>query len=540
VGHFLKTRPPEEIPVVTRFLVGRIFPPSEEKKLDVSGHTLWRVVERIIGRVIDPRPIIEEAVDYGKGVRLIYEKFGAPSPGGRLTLEALDQNFARLATIRGPGSRARKEELLKGLLSACNPLEVEYLVKIILGEMRHGVNEGMILEALSRTLSMDGEALRRAFMLTGDIGQVAEVALTQGADGLASLSFQIFRPLKPMLAQSVEDVREAFEVMESPFALEYKLDGARVQVHKRGSECRLYSRHLADITASLPEIRQEVLKQVSAEDIILEGEVLAMDKEGNPLPFQTLMRRFRRVHRIEELKSLVPVRLFLFDILVHEGELLIDRPYQERWEILGQQAGGIDRVPRIIPQSVEEAEDFFQRAIVSGYEGLMAKELSSPYVPGVRGKRWLKIKKYHTLDVVILAAEYGYGRRHGWLSNYHLAVRDVERRKWALVGKTFKGLTDEEFQEITRALKALQVHQVGETVFVRPQIVVEVRFNEIQRSPHYESGLALRFARISRIRWDKSPEEADTLETLRQLFEAERHRRGDRRGPVLEAPGSDH
>ena len=280
---------------------------------------------------------------------------------------------------------------------------------------------------------------------------------------------------------------------------------------------RIFSRRMSDVTGSLPDIVELVAGQVHSRDMILEGEVVAVGEDGRPLPFQDLMRRFRRVRDVEEMVRLIPLRLHLFDILYLDGRLLIDESYRERWRLLESVCPEELLAKRIVTDDVGEAEEFFRRALEEGHEGLMAKRLDSPYTPGRRGKLWLKIKPAETLDVVIVAAEWGHGRRRGWLSNYHLAVRDGDG--FSMVGKTFKGLTDEEFEWMTRKLLELKVRETPTTVYVRPEVVVEVAFNEVQRSPHYPSGYALRFARIKRIRLDKGPKDADSLDRLRELYE---------------------
>jgi DNA ligase-1 len=333
-----------------------------------------------------------------------------------------------------------------------------------------------------------------------------------------------------MLAQPAQDLAEAFEYHKGEVALEYKLDGARVQIHKDGSTVKIFTRNLSQVTSSLPEIVDEVRSHTEGEQAILEGEVIAVDGQGRPLPFQHLMRRFRRVHNVEEMAQQIPVQLFLFDVLFRDGEALVDRPYDERWRILRQINGAMIAAARSIPLDLAEGEDFAQQAYRGGHEGVMVKHLLSPYRPGVRGKSWLKVKHTLSLDLVIVAADWGYGRRHGWLSNYHLAVRDEETDVFLEVGKTFKGLTDEEFERMTQTLLALETHRTGGTVYAEPRVVVEVLFNEIQASPQYESGLALRFARISRLREDKRPRDVDTLQTLRTLFDEQFARKGRPQG----------
>jgi DNA ligase-1 len=281
------------------------------------------------------------------------------------------------------------------------------------------------------------------------------------------------------------------------------------------------------VTLSLPEIVEAVKRNIKANEIILEGEVVAVDASGFPIPFQHLMRRFKRIHEIEDTAEKIPVKLYMFDILYLNGESLITLPYVERRQILAKDAGKIPLTAQLQTSKEEDAEEFLEKAVSSGHEGLMAKKLDSPYTPGSRGKRWLKIKKVlEPLDLVITAAEYGYGRRHGWLSDYYLAARDPETGGFVELGKTFKGLTDAEIIEMTRRLKELTVREEHRRVVVLPKIVVEVAYNEIQKSPKYESEMALRFARITRIRDDKSPDEADTIEKVREIYERQFAKKG--------------
>jgi DNA ligase-1 len=302
-----------------------------------------------------------------------------------------------------------------------------------------------------------------------------------------------------------------------------------VQIHRRDGQCRLYSRRLQDLSASLPDVVTLVGRALAVPHAIVEGEVVPVDRAGAVLPFQELMRRFRRVKDVARLVDEVPVRLRLFDALQVGDEPLIDRSYAERWSALERVRGGLETVGRALPAAGAEAEAFYARAVAGGLEGVMVKGLDTRYTPGVRGRGWLKVKRAETVDLVIVAADRGYGRRHGWLSNYHLAARDETTGRLEPVGKTFKGLTDDEFRSMTERLSALAVGQQGPTVFVEPRVVVEVLFSDLQRSPTYAAGLALRFARIARIRDDKAPEDADTLQHLRTLFARQQARgRGER------------
>jgi DNA ligase-1 len=353
-------------------------------------------------------------------------------------------------------------------------------------------------------------------MLTGNLGEVALIAVTQGAAGLHGVQPELFTPLKPMLAETAETVEGALTEHGGRTTFEYKFDGARVQIHRLGDEVRVYSRRLTEVTESVPDIVALIRARLPRTSLIVEGELTAVGPEGKPLPFQDLMRRFTRVNDIDEEVKRIPLRLHLFDIIYINGVLVIDEPYETRWAILTKLAPGDLLAERRVLSNPEEAERFLREAMAAGHEGLMAKRPDSHYSPGARGKDWLKLKPAETLDLGIVAADWGSGRRRGWLSNYHLAVRDGD--EWKLVGKTFKGLKDDEFRWMTKRLQALKTTEDNYTVFVRPEVVVEVAFNEVQRSPTYRSGYALRFARIKRIRDDKGPDDADTLDKLRELY----------------------
>ncbi|HBH03442.1 MAG TPA: ATP-dependent DNA ligase, partial [Candidatus Rokubacteria bacterium] len=363
------------------------------------------------------------------------------------------------------------------------------------------------------------------------LAAVAELAARGGAAALAAATASVGVPLLPMLAELAQGFDEVLAAHGGRTALEYKYDGARIQLHREGERIGVWSRRLSDVTRSLPDVVELAREQLGPGPLILDGEVLALDRAGRPLPFQELMRRFRRVHGVAALARELPLTLRLFDCLVADGRSLIDRPYAERWAALAALTGGRHLVERAVVDDAEAARAFLERALAAGHEGVMAKDLRSAYEPGGRGKRWLKLKAAETVDCVIVAADRGSGRRTGWLSNYHLAVADGAGL--ADVGKTFKGLTDRQFVEMTECLRALATADDGYTVRVRPEIVVEVAYNEIQRSPTYPSGLALRFARITRIRDDKGPGQATTLAELRALYERQFRAKGRASRPVV-------
>ncbi len=490
IASFLKKLREDEIIPTVSFLIGKPFPDEEQQTLDLGSMTLWKISK------------------LGKQTSLLTNQ---------LSIIEVYNQFLEIAKISGKGSKKRKEALLKSILSRCDPLELTYLTRIIVGEMRIGAVEGVVLDAIAQSVEADKSLVRKAFMILGSLEEVAYIALLQGREYLKRIKVKLFRPMRPMLAQMAYSVEEAYQVHGEKTAFEYKLDGARVQIHKKNDKIRVFSRSLSDVTNSLPDIVTLIEEKLNAKEIVVEGEVVAIGRNGKPMPFQNLMRRFRRLQKIEKMIEEIPLRLFLFDILYLNGKMLTETPYIERLKILETLCDEKMRTPRLITEDVNVAKEFLNKAMISGHEGLMAKKLESEYSPGVRGKKWLKIKPIELLDLAIVAADWGYGRRTGWLSNYHLAARSEEG--FIVIGKTFKGLTDEEFKSITKQLKKLIVNETSFTVYVKPKIVVEVGFNEIQKSSKYESGFALRFARITRIREDMSLVDVDTIDKVQQLYE---------------------
>ena len=532
VADFLRGLGNDEVEPAVSMILGRAFPKWSQRTLDVSWATLSNIIKRItkvdwkvFGEAFD------KTGDIGSATKILFEnsKIGKQATLFErvLTITEVRRGLEAIAETVGSGSREKKERLMEALLSSASPVEAKYLVKIFIGEMRTGFHEGLMEQAVSKAFQIPLKTVQKASMSVGDVGEVAYIAKTRGKESLSKIEFKVFRPVKLMLAQMANDVKEALREHGGKTAFEHKLDGARVQIHKRDGEVRIFSRRLTDVTRSLPEIVELVRRNVKAEEVILEGEVIAVDGQGHPIPFQHLMRRFRRVHAIEDMVERIPVRLYLFDILYLNGKSLMSTPYVRRRQILAENAGEIALTEQLITDKVEEAERFLEEAVDAGHEGLVAKKLDGEYTPGVRGKRWLKIKPVlEPLDLVVVAAEYGYGRRHGWLSDYYLAARDAETGEYLTVGKTFKGLTDAEIIEMTKRLKELAVKEEHRRVVVVPKIVVEVLYNEIQRSPKYRCGMALRFARISRIRDDKTPEEADTIQRVKEIYEKQFLKKG--------------
>ena len=440
----------------------------------------------------------------------------AAAESGTVELTEVDAALDAIARASGKGSAGERQRLLRGLLERLTADEQRFLGGLIMGELRQGALEGLVVEAIARASGRPAAEIRRALMMAGDLAAVARAAMTGDGTGLSAFAVQLFRPVLPMLAGSAEDVAGALAELGQA-AVEYKLDGARVQIHRRGEEVRVYSRRLNEVTGAVPELVEAALG-LDAHELIVEGEAIALRGDGTPLPFQTTMRRFGRRLEVDRMRGDLPVTLFLFDILYLDGTPLLDEPLSRRWSLLAGAVPPALLVPHIVTASPAEADGLYQAAVARGHEGVMVKALDAPYEAGRRGRRWLKVKTARTLDLVVLAAEWGHGRRRGWLSNLHLGARDPATGGFVMLGKTFKGMTDEMLRWQTERLAELEVSRDDYTVYVRPELVVEVAFNDLQASPQYPGGLALRFARVKGHRPDKSAADADTIDTLREIW----------------------
>jgi DNA ligase-1 len=450
----------------------------------------------------------------GIGYSLLRDVTGSPAPEPTFDLLAVDRMLETFQSLQGSGSTARRGELLRGLFSAATAEEQHFLVSLLSGELRQGALEGIMIEAIARASRVPADRVRRAVMIAGAIPPVARAVLEQGEAGLAGHEIQLFRPIQPMLAQTAENTTEALSELGEA-ALEWKLDGARIQVHRAGDEVAVYTRSLNNVTSAVPEVVEAALA-IPAREFILDGEVIGLQPDSRPYPFQTTMRRFGRKLEVDRMRAELPLSPFWFDLLYLDGEPLLDEPQSRRFGTLTGLAPELV-VPHTVVSDPQTAQDFFDAALRRGHEGVMAKSLTAPYSAGGRGQSWLKIKKPRTLDLVVLAAEWGNGRRRGWLSNLHLGARDTEHGGFAMLGKTFKGLTDEMLAWQTQELQKIEIARDANTVYVVPKLVAEIAFNEIQVSTRYKSGLALRFARVKQYRPDKSAATADTFQTVQQL-----------------------
>ncbi len=440
-----------------------------------------------------------------------------PARDPELDLREVDAIFDRLAAATGQGSSEIRAQMLRQLFARATPDEQDFLVRLLFGELRQGALEGVLVDAVGRAAGIPAARIRRAAMLAGDLSMVAQPAMFGGDQGLSAFTLQLFKPVQPMLADSAADVSDALANLGEA-SLEYKLDGARVQVHKGGDAVRVYSRNLRDVTAAVPEVLA-LVRALPARELVLDGEVIAMRPDGSPEPFQVTMRRFGRKLDVNRLRESLPITPYFFDVLYRDGDAVIDEPLTRRIAALNDIAGPANLVPRIVTASPSDAAEFVRRALATGHEGVMAKALDAPYAAGRRGSAWLKIKRARTLDLVILAAEWGSGRRKGTLSNLHLGARDPERGGFVMLGKTFKGMTDDMLAWQTRRFLDIEIARDRYAVHIRPEVVAEIAFNDVQASSQYPGGLTLRFARVKRYRSDKAAAEADTFAMVQTIYQ---------------------
>ncbi len=451
----------------------------------------------------------------GVGWRGISAVDVAPAGESTLTIADVDRALDALAGTAGSGSASTRAALLEDLAARATADEWDFLARAMLGELRTGALAGVLLDAISRAAERPAAAVRRAAMLSGDLGETALLALTGSAEELDAVGLTVGRPVLPMLAASAATPSAALEITGEA-SVEYKLDGARIQVHRHGDEVGVFTRSLADVTHRVPEI-VEIVRALPAHDLILDGETLSLDEDGGPRPFQQTMSRFGA-----DVSRELVLRPWFFDLLHVDGRDLIDEPLSTRLAELDRVAAEW-RIPGVVTADPEKAESVSREALAAGHEGVVVKAIASPYAAGRRGKSWVKVKPVLTYDLVVLGAEWGSGRRRGWLSNLHLGARDPEGEfgepgGFVMVGKTFKGLTDELLRWQTETFPAYEQRRTDWAVHLRPELVVEIAIDGVQRSPRYPGGIALRFARVKHYRPDKTAADADTIQTLRGLL----------------------
>ncbi len=434
-----------------------------------------------------------------------------------LELLKIEESLEKLSNIKGAESTKRKLNLIYRIFKSLNQKERKFFISFILGEVRQGAGKGVIKKAIAKAFKLDEEKLDELMLRRADFLEIVEKIFKEGKEFLKKEKFELFKPFSPMLADIVYSV---YELPSQKLAVEYKVDGIRIQVHKKAKEVRIFSRNLKEVTDNLPEI-VDIVKKFKG-DFVLDGEVALIDSRGRTIPFQDMMSIISTKKR-ERFQNLIP---FFFDILYKDGKSFFEKNNKERWKILKDTIPENLLVKRIETENKEKIKELFEESISRGNEGVMVKKLNSPYFIGSRRKYWLKLKNFYTLDLVILEAEWGHGRRRDWLSNFLLGCLDNSRGKFLPLGKTFKGLSDKEFKEITRILLSKKIREKEWGIVVKPDVVVETDFSEIEKSPFYESGYALRFARIKRIRYDKNPDEIADIECVRKMFEDTRKRKG--------------
>jgi ATP-dependent DNA ligase I len=452
----------------------------------------------------------------GIGWRTVAAIEADPAEAPTLEIADVDATLDRLAALHGPGSQGARADLLRDVLSRATPPEQDLLRRVLVGELRHGALEGLATDAVAKAEGVPLATVRRAAMLAGDLPRVAAVARTDGEAGLEAIGLTLLRPIQPMLAQTASDVADALALATGgrggPCSVEWKLDGARIQVHRHGDEVRIYTRNLNDVTDRLPGI-VTLVRGLPADSLVLDGEAVGVGEDELPRMFQDTMSAFGR----EDGVAGAGLQSRFFDVLHRDGEDLIDHPLTDRLASLEAVAGPW-RIPGVVTEDAAEAQRVLDEALAQGHEGVMVKDAASTYDAGRRGGAWRKVKPVHTPDLVVLAVEWGSGRRRGWLSNLHLGARDPETRGWVMVGKTFKGLTDELLAWQTARFQELATDQDDWVVRVRPEQVVEIALDGVQVSTRYDGGVALRFARVRRYRHDKDANEADTIAAVRALL----------------------
>jgi len=507
---------------------GLVFPKAEQKDLGIALKMMKRIVQKVAGvNRTEFNKVYRRTGDMGLSAKELLKNKRQQALGKKeLTVEKVVTNLRKLPTIEGAGSQDRKISLVSELLACAGSDEASYLVRTILGEMRIGVAEGIIRDSIAKCFGIDATAVEHAYNLLNDYGLVAEMA----ADNkLGGLGVEIGRPIRVMLAEKAPDLKTALEKFKNP-ALEIKLDGFRVQIHKKGDKIWIFSRRMDDVTRQFPELVEWAQGHLCADICIVEGETLAISpKTGKPLPFQRLSRRIQRKYDIERMVKETPVQINLFDLIYLDNKNYMDEPLKKRWTKLKSTVKELKErfilVEHIETKDYKKAKKFYKKSLAMGEEGIMVKNLDAAYQPGKRVGYWLKVKPtMEPLDLVIMGAEWGTGKRAGWFGSLLLGARHAGR--FVPIGKLGTGLSDEQFRSMTKRLKKLVIEEKAGQVRLKPKVVIEVAYEEIQKSPKYESGFALRFPRMLRIREpeDKAPEDADTLERIKRLYEQQKGR----------------
>ena len=562
ISTLLKKGAAEELEPIMLLLQGRIFPPGDDKKIGVASRIVIKAIQVATGR---SKPRIESGWNKLGDLGLVAEKMHEGRSqqtlfGSSLTTEKVLSNLAKVASLEGMGTVDRKVKLIAELLGDAEPIESRYIVRTVLEDLRVGVGEGILRDAIvwaflwqgdeiydseSNKLTLDQEqrleynklveSVQEAYDLTSDLGQVAKLCKEKGAEGLKTLSLSPGKPVKVMLFQKAQDIEDMFERLGKPCALEYKYDGFRLQVHKDIDHIRLFTRRQEDVTEQFPDVVAYIKEHVKAKSMIMDTETVGFStKTGRYLPFQSISQRIKRKHNIQEIAQKFPVEVNAFDLLYLDGTNMLKKPFRERREALKSMIKPEER--KIVCSELlatadkKEAEAFYKRSLSLGNEGMMGKRMDAPYKPGSRVGFGVKLKPVmQSLELVIVAAEWGEGKRSQWLTSYTLACKDQDDNLLE-IGKVSTGLKElsesgESFELLTSMLKPLVIEEKGRLVRLKPKVIIEVQYEEIQRSPTYKSGYALRFPRFIRLRDDRSVSDIDTLETVEELYDLQRHRR---------------
>lgn len=535
VADLLKKVDVEELPIATHFIMSEVFPAWSGEQLGIGTSLLYVSLSKASGMPVKSiESLIRTTGDIGDTALLIlkekrknqvtFSSFFEEQP--ELSITEVYNRFKIASEASGKGSQDIKIKNLQFLFTSSTPREAKYISRLALEELRIGVGEGVVRDAIAKAFSVPVDVVEHAFMVTNDLGIVAATAKDGGVEALESLGIKINRPIKMMLSQISPDIVADIKEMKEA-AIEWKFDGARVQVHKAGDSVMLFSRKLENVTNSLPDLVEIIRKHVKAESAILDGEAVAVDENGRPRAFQEILKRFRRKYDVEEKALGIPIQLNLFDIMYLNGKTLIDLPLIERRKALEscvessvEDSKSISVDKQVITGDLDLIEKIYKEALDAGHEGVMVKNPNSFYSPGKRGKNWLKKKPLmETLDLVVVGAEWGFGRRANLLGSYTVACYDPKTLRFLQVGKVGTGLTDDQLKELTEILSGLmEGGEAGGIFAIRPKIVLEIAFEEIQKSPNYDSGFALRFPRFIRIRDDKDPEEADTIQRIGKVY----------------------
>lgn len=532
ISEFLRTLDGEDLEIATRFMMGKLFPGEEElgigpgllySALSASSGESTEKIKILVKETGDIGLAAKEALskEAGKKKQTTFTTFGGE--GKALTIAEVYRHLDEISKVAGSGAQGKKTRMLQYLFTSATPREAVYLARLVMEELRIGVGEGVVRDAIAQAFDVSKEQVERAYMLTNDLGLVAKVAKIKE---LEQLGLMPGRSVKMMLAQLAEGIPQVIEEM-GEVAVEWKYDGARVQIHKMDKTIRIYSRRLENVTSSLPDI-VALARYIAHKDAILDGEVIAVGSDGRPRAFQDILKRFRRKYDVEEMTGQIPLSLKLFDVLYASGKSLIDLPLSERRKILqGSLSPGapeaISTGVHVVTSSVEEVKRIYSEAIAAGHEGVMLKNPRSAYTPGKRGKHWLKLKpESETLDLVVTGAEWGEGKRAHLLGSYVLACRDPNTGELLPIGKVGTGMTDEMLADLTETFEELIIPKAGKEVDIKPAMVFEIGYEEIQKSPNYASGYAFRFPRLVNVRYDKTVEEVDTLDKVEALYSTQK------------------